>query len=313
MKELNSGEYYGVARPGLEAVTSLLEQALQILHLVRTTQEQEGKEEEGGEHHMQQEQQQEQNQQEGEGSISPSAPARRRASGFTLRNLLGSAAMDVLGEASRELREVRMDTVPEKERLCFIVNLHNLLLLHAMSRAGPPNNPIQRLQLYTQYCYRVGDLGTLNLNEIEHALLRGPSARASFFGASLVPKFGPGHPKHRFVLKAPVPLLSFVLASGTKCKQADQHSASTPESLPVINPFVPFAMIVLYSAAVCLLTSAIGPHNRSPVWPPGSSAASTNAGRADARSGAGVHAGACCVVRAHAYSGATQAMRLVWD
>lgn len=43
-----------------------------------------------------------------------------------------------------------------------------------------------------------------------------PSPKANWVGSSILPKFGPQHPKFKFVLKTSYPFLSFVLASGAK-------------------------------------------------------------------------------------------------
>mmetsp|Transcript_39607 Transcript_39607/g.77937 ORF Transcript_39607/g.77937 Transcript_39607/m.77937 type:complete len:496 (+) Transcript_39607:98-1585(+) len=74
-----------------------------------------------------------------------------------------------------ELQKTALEEMGELCRTAFVINLYNMMILHAFSRAGPPQSSLQRISFFDQIKYNVG--GKLfSLNDLENGILRGNKA-----------------------------------------------------------------------------------------------------------------------------------------
>jgi len=108
----------------------------------------------------------------------------------------------------------------DNERLCFLLNLYNLMTLHGIVVKGPPSTTVSvflgRCLFQASIKYRIGDM-TFDLVQIEHALLRASLSQASltFIGAIGSPcrPFSKNDPRDCLRLRKPPPELSFGLCT----------------------------------------------------------------------------------------------------
>ena len=165
-------------------------------------------------------------------------------------------------------------------RVATFVNLYNLILLHAflidsdsdsdassssssspsLTSSGPTvvstNTPTSSpgVLRYVQGAgYAVGLLGTVTPFDIEHYILRSPSSRPSFLGASLIMAASSSSSRTSTLgsvqLEVPEPLISFVLACGARTSPVPR----------VLDPHAPL-QLQLADAASAYLASTVVPN-----------------------------------------------------
>jgi len=53
-----------------------------------------------------------------------------------------------------ELQKVALGLFSEAEKLCFYINIFNLLIVHALAVFNPPQNAVQRASFFSNCCYK---------------------------------------------------------------------------------------------------------------------------------------------------------------
>eukprot|EP01117_Protostelium_nocturnum_P011959 TRINITY_DN4376_c0_g1_i2.p1 TRINITY_DN4376_c0_g1~~TRINITY_DN4376_c0_g1_i2.p1 ORF type:complete len:770 (+),score=326.33 TRINITY_DN4376_c0_g1_i2:115-2424(+) len=155
------------------------------------------------------------------------------------------------GNAVKDLQNALIDTIRKEEILPFLLNLHNLLILHATVLFG--SQPLQqRLKDFVKKAiYRI-DKYHFPLLDIEHQLIRGRIEDNCFFNGMSIPihKIKPDDPRMKLVNTKKDPRINFALNWATKSspptrvyttKDFDsQLNIATREYLReevVVNPF----------------------------------------------------------------------------
>jgi len=99
------------------------------------------------------------------------------------------------------------------ERLAFLINVYNTLVIHALVALGTPANLLSRLRLYASASYTIGGQ-VLSLNEIENGCIRANRKPPGPFSR---PYFGREDPRLAFCLPSPPdPRIHFGLNCGAK-------------------------------------------------------------------------------------------------
>lgn len=114
--------------------------------------------------------------------------------------------------AAAELQRVQLVALNHDERMCFFVNLYNILCLHAHVTQGPPNNVLRRYTFFRAMSYRVGGLD-MTLDDIEHGILRGNKRPPMIM---FIQQLRPSDPKCQHVLTKRDGRLHFVISAGTR-------------------------------------------------------------------------------------------------
>jgi len=97
--------------------------------------------------------------------------------------LLHSPAYQEWATATSELQKVNLGSLAAPARTAFLINLYNLLYIHAQLVVGNPTDAGARWNLFTTVCYKVSDLHW-TLSDIYHGVLRCNVAPPSRLGWS---------------------------------------------------------------------------------------------------------------------------------
>jgi hypothetical protein len=90
-----------------------------------------------------------------------------------------------LSEVATRLRWMDLGGLEGRARQCTLLNLYNVLTIHALAAWGPHKSAMERNSFYDRAAYRVGPW-RLSLSVIEHGLLRS-NARAPYALRPLLP------------------------------------------------------------------------------------------------------------------------------
>lgn len=132
------------------------------------------------------------------------------------RSIASLSGFDDFVTRAGELQLVQLARLENNERLCFFLNVYNMLILHAVIIRGPPSGGVARTSLYSSCKYLLGDIGVVSSVDLEHMYLRGATSRPSIPLASMfIPKLSERDPKSGFSV-APEPRVSFALCCGAR-------------------------------------------------------------------------------------------------
>ena len=109
-----------------------------------------------------------------------------------------------------QLTYVDLHGLNSRERLCFFINLYNIMNLHGMLTYGEPDGWIDRLRYYANCSYVVGGL-KFTLDNIEHGMLRG-NKRVPFYMKNL----SSTDPRTKFRIHPMDPRVHFAINCGAK-------------------------------------------------------------------------------------------------
>lgn len=109
------------------------------------------------------------------------------------------------------LQRVDLCTLSPDEKLAFLLNLYNAMVIHAVIRKGYPEGMIERKSFVSDFQYIVGG-NPYSLNAIRNGLLRS-NRRAPY---ALVKPFSAGDNRVQMALPSVNPLIHFGLCDGTK-------------------------------------------------------------------------------------------------
>ncbi|KAG0477941.1 hypothetical protein HPP92_012660 [Vanilla planifolia] len=109
------------------------------------------------------------------------------------------------------LQRVDLDDLSREEKLAFFINLHNMMVIHAIFTYGYPVGPLDRRKLLGDFKYVVGGC-FYSLSTIHNGVLRG-NQRPPY---NLIKPFGLKDKRIKVALSYPEPLVHFALVSGTK-------------------------------------------------------------------------------------------------
>ncbi|KAI9137174.1 hypothetical protein BKA69DRAFT_941614 [Paraphysoderma sedebokerense] len=142
--------------------------------------------------------------------------------GFTISNsvllqeMKESSLYDDFKHSVTLLRQVNIDGLNTDERLCFFLNVRNLLIMHSCIEHEPPSSLYQRLT-YTGPSYNIGG-EYYSTNEITSGILRATLSIPSILGINVLPfaNFNPRDRRYKYRIDSEHPILNFVLPDGTK-------------------------------------------------------------------------------------------------
>ncbi|KAL7751340.1 DENN domain-containing protein 5B [Sorochytrium milnesiophthora] len=132
-----------------------------------------------------------------------------------LQGLVDTVVYNDVKALTSGLRTADLSNLSFTERLCFFLNVRNLLLIQDYAENAPPVSLYQRLTR-TGASYDIGG-HTYSLNEITNGILRAELSTPSILGIPVIPlaRFSSRDPRHKLRLETPLPLLNFVLTDGT--------------------------------------------------------------------------------------------------
>ena len=115
----------------------------------------------------------------------------------------------VFQEAVCEFQTTDLAAMPRDARVAFVINLYNLLILHAFVQLGAPKTGLQRSAFFVRVGYDVGG-HHYSFNDLENGILRS-NAIAPYHFKHL---FGKGDPRLGAVLEEPEMRIHFALNCG---------------------------------------------------------------------------------------------------
>ncbi|XP_050222611.1 uncharacterized protein LOC126672499 [Mercurialis annua] len=111
----------------------------------------------------------------------------------------------------QELQRVEFHDLPREEKLAFFINLHNLMVIHAILVLGYPNGALERRKFFGDFKYVIGGC-TFSLSAIQNGILRA-NQRPPY---NLMKPFGVNDKRCKAALPYPEPLIHFALVNGTR-------------------------------------------------------------------------------------------------
>ena len=134
-----------------------------------------------------------------------------------------SIAFQALVDATCELQTCDLGGMTCAQLLAFFINVYNILIVHATTVLGTPENMLKRLRFFDTVGYDIGGV-VYSANDIEHGVLRAnapsPAALASLAGyPGMAPKtFKASDARCRFARTIGVvdPRIHFTLVCGAK-------------------------------------------------------------------------------------------------
>jgi hypothetical protein len=106
-----------------------------------------------------------------------------------------------------------INEIPNEEKTALFINLHNLLLVHAIISNGYPSF-VKRLNFGKKNVYNIGGFN-ISILELEHAIIRGFSwSGFSLFGTLFLPKYRTDDKRYNFILQKD-PRINFALNCGS--------------------------------------------------------------------------------------------------
>lgn len=124
---------------------------------------------------------------------------------------------DMFLDRVRHLQVYDPAVLSPDEKVCFFVNVYNILAMHAYIEHGIPTSLLGRLSLMKRASYVLNGL-EYSLYEIEHSVLRACASKPAIIGAGVLlslAKFGQSDPRHACRVEQGEPLLNFALCPGT--------------------------------------------------------------------------------------------------
>ncbi|GBG34248.1 Glutaredoxin [Hondaea fermentalgiana] len=128
-------------------------------------------------------------------------------------------------EATCELQRLSIPDMAEKTRLAFVINLYNLLTLHAFTKVGVPKSNFDRTDFFDFVGYTVGGL-FYSFNLLENGILR-VNQKTPFHLQKAIPS---GDPRQRAVLSTCNPALHACISCGaSSCPPIKRFTAEAVE------------------------------------------------------------------------------------
>eukprot|EP00300_Choanocystis_sp_HF-7_P008248 c15805_g1_i1.p1 GENE.c15805_g1_i1~~c15805_g1_i1.p1 ORF type:complete len:770 (+),score=176.27 c15805_g1_i1:231-2540(+) len=154
-----------------------------------------------------------------------------------------------------ELQTASVDHLSQLQLLCAWLNIHNIMVAHAVLADGGRSQPLNVLR---RAKYKISGM-VFSQPELEHAIIRGYSSRPSFFASSLfnglVPKFPPNDPQ--LLLAPSVPRVAPYLSFGIF------HATASSAPLRVFqNPDTVYADLVSAAEKFLLATAKVDERKR---------------------------------------------------
>lgn len=120
------------------------------------------------------------------------------------------------------LKRAGVQTLLEKGRLAFFLNLYHCMVMHAFLVLGPPGSGLKWISFFNNLAYEVGD-DLFSISELEHCIIRSKMAHpAQFMSRFVIPKSG-----YRMALQNADFRINFALNPG---------STSSPSTVLVYSP-----------------------------------------------------------------------------
>lgn len=110
-----------------------------------------------------------------------------------------------------DLHRIDLHDISREEKLAFLINLYNMMAIHAIVMWGPPNGPLERRKFFGDFKYVIGGY-PYSLSAIQNGVLRG-NQRPPY---NLTKPFGLKDKRVKVALLIPEPLVHFALVSGAK-------------------------------------------------------------------------------------------------
>ena len=120
------------------------------------------------------------------------------------------------------LKRAMVQTLSEKSRLAFFLNLYHLMVMHAFLVLGPPGSGLKWISFFNNLAYEVGD-DIFSISELEHCIIRAQMTHPS----QLISRFVIPKSHYRMALEKGDFRINFALNPG---------SVSSPSSALVYSP-----------------------------------------------------------------------------
>lgn len=131
-------------------------------------------------------------------------------SGVNYAAMAASESFLAYRAAAEQLHLCDLGSLEEADRLAFLLNVYNALVIHGMVSLGVPSSPLANEGFFRNTAYRIG-AHDFSLDDIEHGLLRGnqPHPSGKIF-------FSEQDPRLAWSLKKLDPRVHFALVCGAK-------------------------------------------------------------------------------------------------
>ncbi|KAK4341394.1 hypothetical protein RND71_039895 [Anisodus tanguticus] len=127
------------------------------------------------------------------------------------RSIHGSEEFARYLRITEELQRVNLIDMPREEKLAFLINLYNMMAIHAILVWGHPSGPMERRKLFGEFKYVIGGC-TYSLSAIQNGILRS-NQRPPY---NLIKPFGVKDKRLKVALPYLEPLIHFALVNGTR-------------------------------------------------------------------------------------------------
>ncbi|KAL6858952.1 hypothetical protein ACP4OV_017954 [Aristida adscensionis] len=127
-----------------------------------------------------------------------------------------SKMLDTIRTLIKRLEKINPTKLAREEQVCFWINIHNALVMHAFMAYGLQEKRMKNTDMILKAAYNVGG-HSVNSQIIQNSILGCQSHRPSLWVRTLfmpVKKSATGIPNHPYALDHPEPLAHFALSTG---------------------------------------------------------------------------------------------------